>query len=706
MKKEGYTALYCAASIMQHLGHEVSGDALLDQYGLDDARVSWQDLRMIAKRFGCKTQLLRPTEEELREVPVPAVVRFQNGGYAVLGMNTDEAIFIMDPGRDKPVAMPKKTFLELWNGEVLIFTARFDWQQFVRKYNLKWFYGIIVYYKKYFLEAAAASFFLQLMGLIMPLCTQVIIDKVIGNNGMSTLTVLGVSLSIFCLFQAVMGGLRTYVLTHTTNKLDAILGTRLFRHLVSLPLPYYEHRRVGDTMMRIRALNSVREFLTGTALTTILDIFFSFVFIIFMLYYSVPLTLIVLLVVPLYLVQNLWAMPIFRRKLEAVWRTGAANNAFLVEAVTGMQTIKSLALEPQFNSRWEKLLGRYVATTFNQASFNILVGAGSQLIQRLIVLSIMWYGGRLVMAGEFTLGQLIAFQMVAGQAMTPLCNILGIWPQVQQTALSLERIGDILNTHREAVLERRGKGLDKVAGEIELSEVSFRYRLDLPLVLDKVSLKIEAGQKVGIVGRSGSGKSTLTGLIQKLYLPEEGRITLDGVDLAEADYNWLRSHIGTVMQENYLFNASIRDNIAVTKPTAGMDEVIRAAVAAGAHDFILELPEGYDTKVGERGDSLSGGQRQRIAIARAILANPPVLIFDEATSALDYETERIVMNNMEKIGENRTMLIIAHRLSTVEKCDKIIVVDKGSIAEEGSHEELLRLNGIYAKLYHQQEVLR
>jgi len=626
-----------------------------------------------------------------------------DGGYIAIGSMNDEVILAIDPRENKPKAIPIKEFLESWSNELLIFSAAFSWTYIKKQYNLDWFLKVIKRYKKQLLEILIASFFIQLMGIVFPLITQVIIDKVIGNNGISTLTVIGCSMVAFFFMQSLLTGLKTYILNHTTNKLDAILGTRLFRHLVALPLPYYENRRVGELLMRIDVLNRVRDFFTGSGLMSVLDAFFSIVFLAFMFWYSVPLTLIALITVPLYMVQ-LWALPIIRGKLGGLWRARVANHAFLVESITNIETVKALAIEPQFVNKWENLIARYVRSMFEMTKFRLFIQTFRTMVEASISMAILWYGGNMVMNGEFTLGQLIAFQMISRQALGPLSNLLMMWWHLIMLKFSLGLIGDILNTPMEPIVQEMGKrGDNRIDGAIQMSGVSFRYRVDLPLVLKNINLNIEPGQKIGIVGRSGSGKSTLTNLVQNLYIPEEGNIVIGGINTREANLGWLREQIGVVMQENYLFNSSVRDNIAISRPTATMDEIIRAARLAGAHDFILELKEGYDTKVGERGDSLSGGQRQRVAIARALLANPPILIFDEATSALDYESERIILNNMGAIGAKRTMMIIAHRLSAVRRCDKIIVIDRGEIVESGTHEQLMKLGGLYRYLYDQQE---
>lgn len=692
------TARQALIQIFSHFG-VANAESVKIECG-DYEQVSWTVLQQLSKKYGLRSRLLHLKAEELRDVEVPAMIQLKNGHYAVLVVFSDAVVFVVDPAESQPLAIPSNQFEENWTGDILVFSAKWNWEYFCKRYNLPWFFQVLKHYRKYLGEALLAAFFLQLMGIGMPLITQVIIDKVIGNNGFSTLTVIGCSMVIFFFMQSLLGALKTYFLAHTTNKLDAILGTRLFRHMISLPLPYYESRRVGDTLMRVEALTSIREFLTGTGLMTILDVFFSAVFLAFMLYYSVPLTLIALLVVPMYLVQNIWSVPIVKEKIDAVWRTGTENQSFLVESVTNMETVKAMALEPQFNHRWENLLACYMRTTFENAKFNVVLGGFSGTIESLASLGILWYGGHMVMNGEFTLGQLIAFQMIAGQAMQPMTKLLTMWPSVQQAGLALERIGDVLNTGIEPVLLEQG--MIPIKGDIRLEHLSFRYRPDLPMVLNDINIDIKAGEKIGIVGKSGSGKSTLSKLIQRLYIPDEGSIFVDNRPVDELGYHNLRDQIGVVMQENFLFDRNIRDNIALSRPDADMDEVIQATQLAGAHAFILELPEGYDTRVGERGASLSGGQRQRIAIARALLTDPRILIFDEATSALDYESERIIMQNLEAIGEGRTILIIAHRLSTVAHCDRIIVLDQGKIVETGTPQQLLQQDGIYHELYLQQ----
>ena len=696
------TGIISIIKVLQHFGVK-DLQKIYDENPETDDKLNWDKLSKLAKKYKVNSSVIRPTVDEFNEVEYPAIAKMHDGAYIAIGSTNEDVVLAIDPRETKPKAIPIKEFLEGWTNEMMIFSAGLNWAYLKKQYNLDWFLRVIIRYKKPLLEVVAASLFLQVMGIVFPLITQVIIDKVIGNNGLATLTVIGYSMVLFFAMQSLLTALKTYILNHTTNKLDAILGTRLFRHLIALPLPYYERRRVGEVLLRMDMLERVRNFFTGPGLMAVLDALFSVVFVAFMLWYSVELTLIALLVIPLYAIQLL-AFPILRRKMQGIWRARVAYSAFMVESITNVETIKALAVEPQFVNKWENLVSRFIRTQFEMQKFFVFVTGFRGICDAIVSLAILWYGGNMVMNGEFTLGQLIAFQMISRQATGPLTKLLMMWWELYILSFSLQLIGDILNTPMEPIVQEMGKrGAERIDGAIEFKDVSFRYRVDLPQVLKHIDLTVKPGQKIGIVGRSGSGKSTLTNLVQNLYLPEEGKIIVGGINTREANLSWLRDQIGVVMQENYLFNSSVRDNIAISRPTATMDEIIRAARLAGAHDFILELKEGYDTKVGERGDSLSGGQRQRVAIARALLANPPILIFDEATSALDYESERIIFNNMGAIGAKRTMLIIAHRLSAVRRCDKIIVVDKGEIVESGTHEQLMNLGGLYRYLYDQQE---
>ena len=675
----------------------------LDALGVDrEAPLSPSALAALAKRCSVRAEVISPSAEELPTILLPAIAYMRGGKFLVLAAMQGDVLFALDAEEPQPVSLTKQQFLSAWSGELLVFSTRMNWAFFKKKYHLPWFFQVLRHYRRTLGEVLASAFFLQFLGIGMPLITQVIIDKVIGQHGISTLHVIGVSMVLLFVMQTLLSGLKTYLLNHTTNKLDAILGARLFSHLVSLPLPYYESRRTGDTLVRVGALQSIREFLTGQGLTTVLDVFFSFVFLLFLLYYSVPLTAIALLIVPLYAAQNVWAVPIVQKNIDAIWRTNAAQQSFLVETVTNIETVKAMAVEPQFNGRWEELVAHSAAASFNNVRFNIVLEGFSGFTQTAASLGILWYGGNMVMNGEFTLGQLIAFQMVAGQMMAPLTRLLTMWPKVAQVGLALSRIGDILNTPMEPVLANEPPAA-RMRGEISLRGVGFRYRPDLPMAVEDFTLDIRAGEKIGIVGRSGSGKSTLAKLLQRLYLCNAGEILIDGRSINEMGIRALRRQIGIVMQDNVLFQCSIRDNIALYRPNATMDEITAAARIAGAHDFILELREGYDTMAGERGATLSGGQRQRIAIARALLVNPPVLVFDEATSALDYISEKTVMDNLQKIGAGRTMIIIAHRLATVRFCDRIAVMDRGRLAELGTHDELTARQGIYAELCRYQE---
>jgi len=456
-------------------------------------------------------------------------------------------------------------------------------------------------------------------------------------------------------------------------------------------------------MARVRELENIRQFLTGAHLSSALDVVFMFVFIGVMFFYSTTLTLVALAALPFFAGLSAIVTPMLRTRLDERFNRGADAQSYLVEAVSGVQTVKSFALEPEAQKKWEGLFSSYIRASFKTYKLSGIAGAIGQFINRASYLLILWFGAHLVMDGKLTVGQLIAFQMLSGRVSDPVLRLVQNWQDFQQVGLSIARLGDIFNTQPEPAMNANKARLPSIRGQMKMEGVRFRYRLDGPEVLRNINLDIAPGMTVGIVGRSGSGKSTLAKLLQRLYIPESGRILIDGVDISLADPAWLRRQIGVVLQENFLFNASVRDNVAIHYPSADMEQIVRVAQLAGAHDFILEMPEGYDTMVGEKGTFLSGGQRQRIAIARALLMNPRLLIFDEATSALDYESERIIQGNLNKICQGRTVLIIAHRLSTLRHARKIIVLERGELVESGSHEELMGKEGLYHYLYSQQE---
>jgi len=571
-----------------------------------------------------------------------------------------------------------------------------------RGFDLSWFIPAVVRYRRLLGEVLLASFFVQLMGLVSPLFFQVVTDKVLVHRGLSSLDVLAIGLGLVSLFEVILGALRGYIFSHTTSRIDVELGAQLFRHLLGLPMAYFTARQAGTTVARVRELENIRSFLTGSALTLVVDAAFTVVFFAVMFVYSATLTWIVLATIPLYVGLSLSITPMLKTRIDAKFRTGAENQAFLVETVTAAETLKAMAVEPQMQRKWEGLLASYVSAGFRAQNLNAIASQVAQGISKAQTVLCLWFGAQAVMDGEMTIGALVAFNMLAGRVASPILRLAQLWQDFQQMRVSVERLGDILNTPTERPPSARA-ALPPMQGRVTFESVAFRYRPDRPRVLHQLSLDVAAGESIGIVGSSGSGKSTLTKLIQRLYLPESGKVSIDGVDLALIDTAWLRRQIGVVLQENVLFNRTIRENIALADPSQPMEGVIAAARMAAAHEFILDLPEAYDTQVVERGANLSGGQRQRIAIARALITNPRILIFDEATSALDYESEAEIRRNMRAMCRGRTVFVIAHRLSAVRHCNRIVVMEKGAIVEQGSHAELLAAAGRYAHLWQCQE---
>jgi ATP-binding cassette, subfamily B, bacterial HlyB/CyaB len=682
--------------------HGIAAEPVQIRHQMGTARIGVAEMLRCAKGFGLKARVQKTNWTRLAVTPLPGIAVLRDGGFLILGKLADDKLLVQHPTIAQPVTMTQAELEAIWDGNLILMARRATLTDLSRRFDITWFLGAIHKYRRLLGEVLVASFFLQVFAVISPLFFQVVIDKVLVHRSMSTLDVLVTGLVGLTLFEAVLGTLRVYVFAHTTNRIDVELGARLFRHLMALPIAYFQARRVGDSVARVRELENIRQFLTSSALTLGIDLLFTFVFLAVMFYYSMSLTFIVLGSFPFYIGISAGAAPLFRRRLDEKFNRGAENQAFLVESVTGVETLKAMAVEPQMQRRWEEQLAAYVAASFRVLSLNNTASQAVQTISKLVTAATLYFGAKLVIDGGMTVGELVAFNMLAGRVSMPVLRLAQIWQDFHQARLSVDRLGDILNTMPEPSFNPGRAALPAIRGQVTFEHVSFRYRIDGPEVLHDVSFSFEPGQVVGVVGSSGSGKSTIAKLVQRLYVPESGRVLVDGVDLAMVDLAWLRRQTGVVLQENVLFNSTIRENIALVDPTMPMERVIAAAELAGAHDFILELPEGYDTVVGERGCSLSGGQRQRVAIARALISDPRILILDEATSALDYESERAIQQNMQRIAVGRTVFVVAHRLSTVRHADRIITIERGRIVEDGSHDDLIRSDGRYAKLHYLQ----
>ncbi len=686
--------------------HQISADPAALRHALGKGpsdTIDDESLLTAAKSLGLKVKKLRTTIERIDKTPLPALARTADNRWVILAQCDGKRVLWQDAEAEggRPTIQPAEAFADQWTGELILIASRASLTGELAKFDFTWFIPSIVRHRKLLGEVLLISLFLQLFSLVSPLFFQVVMDKVLVHRGVTTLDVLVIGLVVVVVFESILSMLRAYVFSHTTSRIDVELGSRLFRHLLALPLAYFQARRVGDSVARVRELETIRSFLTGNALTLVLDVLFSVIFIAVMFVYSVPLTLIVLVSIPLYVTISLLVVPVLRHRLDDKFARGAENQAMLVETVSGVQTVKASALEPQLARRWDQQLAAYVSASFKTNTLATMAHESVGLVGKLVNAATLWYGAHLVMDNQLTVGMFVAFNMFAQRVAQPIMRMAQMWTDFQQTGISMARLGDILNTRTE-VPPSSAVQLPAVQGGIDFDHVKFRYRPEAQPAVNDLVLSIAPGEIIGIVGRSGSGKSTLTKLVQRLYTPEAGRVLVDGIDISLIDAAQLRRQIGVVLQDNWLFNRSVRENIAIADPAAPIEVVMAAAHMAGAHEFVSELPEGYDTKVGEQGASLSGGQRQRIAIARALFTNPRILIFDEATSALDYESEAIIQRNMQTICKGRTVIIIAHRLSAVRHANRIAVMERGNIVELGTHETLLQQPGAYAKLWAMQ----
>lgn len=688
--------------------HRIAVDPQQLRHGLGhDRAVEADDLKRLAKRQeAVRAKSIRSSFNQLRQTPLPALANGPMGWFVIARVSEDE-VLIQPPCRSVDGVQPQimkigRDALEaMWSGELLLVTTREGMGGVSRAFDVSWFIPQIVKYRRLIGEVLLITLGLNILGLASPLFFQNVIDKVLVHNTLDTLTILVIGFAVVSIWETAFGWLRTRLYSETSQKIDVELGAKLFRHLLGLNLSYFEARRVGDIAMRVRQLETIREFLTNASLTVLIDPIFTVVFLVVMWVYSAKLFFISALAIPCYIAVAVLITRPLRSRIEEKFERSAANNALLIESIGGIQTVKAGAVEPQWQDRWERQLAGY---SFASQKVINLGNTGSQLIQlisKLNMVLILYFGARSVIDKDLTVGALVAFNMFAQRVSGPVIRMAQLWQDFQQVRIAIERLGDVLNQPVEPGTGSRVT-LPELKGAVTFEGVKFRYGLDGPWTLDDIDLSIGAGSALGIVGSSGSGKSTLTKLLQRMYVPAAGRVTIDGVDIAQIDPAWLRRQIGVVLQENLLFSRTIRENIALSNPAMPIEKVMAAAELAGAHEFIVKLPQGYDTLVEERGTNLSGGQRQRLAIARALVNQPRILILDEATSALDAESEEIIQRNLKAIATGRTVIIIAHRLSAVRQCDSLIALEAGQIVERGNHEELLKANGRYADLHRRQ----
>lgn len=692
------TAAACLTMVAQHLQSPVQLEWVQRQL----RGQSPNHVVATAEKLGLHLRRLQTTGNDLKQLTFPALLHWQQQSWIVVYAVKGDRLIIANPLNPSQTceSLPRWVVEAAWDGKI--------WQveliQKQDKFNLSWFLPAVWRYRGLLSEVLLASFTLQLIGLATPVITQVIIDKALIQESLSTLNVMAIALFGVAFFEAFLDILRIFIFTHTARRLDLSLSAQVFRHLMQLPLAYFESRRVGDTAARVQELENIRQFLTGTALTVVLDSLFVVMYLALMFYYSVPLTLVALAVIPLFAALILVSTPILRNWLNESFNRSADSQSFLVETVTGIHAVKAHGAERTSRDRWEGLFARYVRTNFKASTASKISSNIGSFLTSLSYLLILYFGAKLAINHQLTVGELVAFQMLSARVTGPLLRLVQLWQTLQQVFLSVDRLADILDVAPEAE-SGAGLVLPPLKGQVSFEQVFFRYKPNTEPILRGISFTAQSGMFVGIVGRSGSGKSTLSKLLQRLYLPESGRILIDGFDIKSADLSSLRQQISVVLQEDFLFNGSILENITFGNPDIAAEQVVEAARLAAAHDFICELPQGYETMIGERGTGLSGGQRQRIALARLFLSQAPLLILDEATTALDSETEQQVLHNIQRLAQNRTVFMIAHRFEPLKRADLILVLEKGVLMEQGTHQQLMQQKGLYWSLYQRQQRL-
>ena len=711
------TALICFSLVAREHKIELTQERLRHEYNLGNREIGQKTLIRMGKDAGMKTRLVNTEWEQifLLNKAFPAIARLKNdrhmvvvGAVGATPSANDAAIAVFDPlegpnGSHRRLSRPE--FERIWSGDIYLFKPTYKLTDENQPFSLRWFVPEILRQKVAFIDVALAVLFINAIALVTPVFFQIVIDKVLVNQAFTTLHVLGIGMTVMLIVNASLDFLRDYILLHATNKIDLRVTARTFQHMLNLPLDFFERATAGVLTKHMQQTANIRGFLTGNVFLTMLEATSLFVFLPFLFFYSFKLIGLVLVFTLLIALVILLLISPFKRRLNALYDAEGNRQAMLVETINGMPTVKAMAIEPLLRNRWEEKVARAISMQFRVGKISITAKALTQFLERLMTIMLIWVGAGQVFDGTITIGALIAFQMLAGRVTSPLVRLVGLIHQYQEAALSVEKLGAVMNARPEWGVDRHG-ARTSLRGDIVLDSVRFRYGPDLPDVLKEISLTIPAGSTLGIVGPSGSGKTTLTRMLQKVCFPSSGTIRINNCYLNELDTAHLRRNLGVVLQESFLFRATVADNIRAGQAGATRQQIIEAAILAGADEFIVHLPQGYDTMLEEGASNLSGGQRQRLAIARALLTSPEILILDEATSSLDPESERIIRDNLERISRGRTVLMVSHRLSMICRADAILVLQKGQVVGYGKHDDLLASCGLYQSLWKQQMEIR
>ncbi|WP_435236391.1 type I secretion system permease/ATPase [Psychromonas sp. PT13] len=677
----------------------ISERALQHKLGLQEGVADQLDLCRCAAWVGLKARIETIEVERLEHLPMPALTQI-NGQYCVMLASRGEQVQLQRPISKQLINLPKKEWASLSDKKVILLAEKPANKSNI-EFGFSWFIPSVIKHIKQAKSVLLVSLFIQFVALVTPLLFENVIDKVLVSRSLSSLQVLAIAMMALALFEPIFSYLRSWLFANLAGKLTAELNSRLYRHLLALPMSFFNQHQTGQITARVREMDKVRQFLSGSALSMLLDLLFIFVFIAVLFAYAPKLTWVVLGSLVLYFLFWIFVGPTLRARVNTHFERTADNSAFLNQAITGVETIKTSAVEPGFIKEWQLKLAVQLKAGFKARITSIWAQQGISLIQKVTAALLLWWGVKLVLTGDLTAGELVAFNMLAGQVTQPILRLAQIWQDFQHTLISLNRIGDILSEETEAGAEGLASN-PEVNGAISFKQVRFRYQSDAPEVISNLSFDIKPGEFIGITGSSGSGKSTVTKLLQRLYNPTSGEVYIDGLDLAIADPVELRRSMSIVLQESHLFSGTVTDNIRQCLPQASDEQVINAAKLAGAHQFVEQLAQGYNTQIGERGGSLSGGQKQRLALARALITNPKILVLDEATSALDYESEAAIISRLPEITKGRTVISIAHRLNTIRHCDRIFVIESGQISESGCHQVLLKGKEKYARLWASQ----